>query len=155
MNKVLSRISILTLLLVSVCTFAYGFPRSFRIEDKVFKNGDLQIIPQKVQILQMWSGLVVEFLLTNNGKEVALFDINEVELYNHDTKETFYSISKNKNMVTLPYTIENRDVLLNPVEIDAGKTIRGWLLVMPGDQIKKLKNFDIVYRDQKIKVTAK
>ena len=155
MNTIYVKVALLVAL--SICTLSPAFARRIYRFDKdfVMNDGKLQIKVVKVQELSEWAGLVVEVLLTNSGSEIATFNVDEVELVNNDNNEVFYSISKDKSMVSLPHQVGNRNILLRVATVNPDRTSRGCILYMPGKQIKKLKDFDVIYKGQKLNVSAR
>lgn len=154
MKKLLNKLTLVLLLaLLPSTTFARKY---FVDEDFVYKKGNLEVKVENIEILWNWSGMAVNLVITNTGDEEAFFDASEFEILNTESNMALYSSTKNKNIVNVPYEASKLNILTNANAVNPNRTIKGSILILAQpDELKDLKNFDLNYAGQTMKVRSK
>lgn len=131
--------------------------RKFMFEEGyTFKTGNVEIKVERIEILTNWSGLAINLTVANNDDNEFVFPADAFEILNTETNEAYYSCTKDKQLVNIPYTAASYNVLSNSTKINPHRTIKGSILILGNiEELKSLANFDINFEKQILKVSSK
>ncbi len=159
MKHALNKIALLSLLILLPLT-SFGKRKYTYNEGFYFKKESAEVKVTNVKILPGWGGLIIDISVQNKGNDVFNFFVDDVEILNSSNNEGHYSFSKGKSVATIPYIVgtdlQRMNILVGNTEINPNRTVSGTILILAGkEQLKSLKNFDMIYAGQTLKVTSK